>query len=95
MWRTAMNRTVSLTLITVFLNLVAPSASASDRSMRCGVHLIYAGGGRDSARMYEVLKKCGEPIAKHGSTWIYVQSGVRRELTFNAESRLQRIERRG
>jgi hypothetical protein len=89
-----MNRRVSLTLITVFLSLVVPSASASDRSMRCGVHLVYAGGGRDSARMYEVLKKCGEPMTKQGSTWIYVQGGVRRELTFNSESRLQRIERR-
>jgi hypothetical protein len=90
-----MHRTVCLASFAILLGLAAPNALASERSMRCGVHLIYAGGGRDSARMYEVLKKCGEPATKQGSTWIYVQGGVRRELTFNVESRLQRIERRG
>jgi len=65
---------------------------ASDRSMRCGTYLIYAGGGKDSAGMYEVLKKCGEPEAKNGSNWIYEQGSMLRILTFNYEGRLQRIE---
>ena len=85
-------RTVGQNSIVLVLSLVTQSALASDRSMRCGTHLIYAGGGKDSAGMYEVLKKCGEPEAKQGSTWIYIQGNMRRELTFNYESRLQRIE---
>lgn len=67
-------------------------AHASDRSMRCGRHLIYAGGGKDSASMYEVLKKCGEPEAKYGSQWVYVQGSMRRTLTFRGDGRLFLIE---
>ncbi len=77
--------------------ILAPGAMqsmASDRSIRCGTYLIHAGGGKDSAGMYEVLKKCGEPEAKNGNTWIYVQGSMRRILTFNFEGRLQRIESR-
>ncbi len=60
--------------------------------MRCGQHLIYAGGGKDSASMYEVLKKCGEPEAKQGNIWIYKQGSMRRMLTFRGDGKLQRIE---
>ncbi len=74
------------------LALVAIQSVASDRSIRCGTHLIYGGGGKDSAGMYEVLKKCGEPEAKYGDTWIYVQGSMRRILTFNYEGKLLRIE---
>ncbi len=42
--------------------------------------------------MYEVLKKCGEPEAKYGDTWIYVQGSTRKILTFNWEGRVWRIE---
>ena len=76
------------------LTLVAMQSMASDRSIRCGTYLIHAGGGKDSAGMYEVLKKCGEPEAKNGNTWIYVQGSMRRILTFNYEGRLARIESR-
>jgi len=72
--------------------LAAMQSIASDRSIRCGTYLIHAGGGKDSAGMYEVLKKCGEPEAKKGNTWIYVQGSMLRILTFNYEGRLQRIE---
>jgi hypothetical protein len=74
------------------LALVATQSMASDRSIRCGTHLIHGGGGKDSARMYEVLKKCGEPEAKYGDTWIYVQGSMRRILTFNWEGKVLRIE---
>ncbi len=76
------------------LALVAIQSVASDRSIRCGTYLIYGGGGKDSAGMYEVLKKCGEPEAKYGNTWIYVQGSMSRILTFNYEGRLARIESR-
>ena len=72
--------------------LVATQSMAFDRSMKCGTHLINGNGGRDSARMYEVLKKCGEPEAKYGDTWIYVQGNMRRILTFNWEGKVLRIE---
>ena len=74
--------------------LVAMQAVASDRSIRCGTYLIYGGGGKDSAGMYEVLKKCGEPEAKNGNNWIYVQGNMIRVLTFNYEGRLANIESR-
>ena len=74
------------------LALVATQSMASDRSIRCGTHLIRGGGGQDSARMYEVMKKCGEPEAKYGDTWIYVQGSMRRILTFNWEGKVLRIE---
>ena len=78
----------------MMLASVASQSVASDRSMRCGPHLIYAGGGKSSAGMYEVLKKCGEPEAKNGNSWIYTQGSMVRFLTFNHEGRLQRIESR-
>jgi hypothetical protein len=65
---------------------------ASDRSMRCGTHLIYAGGGKDASLMYEILKKCGEPDAKRGNTWVYVQGNSNRYLTFKFDGKLERIE---
>jgi hypothetical protein len=76
----------------LFISLIAMQAVASDRSVRCGTYLIYAGGGKDSASMYEVLKKCGEPEAKNGNNWIYIQGSMLRVLTFNYQGRLQTIE---
>ncbi len=89
-----MRRYAAAILALLLLNLAASPVYASDKSMRCGRHLIVAGGNRDSALMYEVLKKCGEPEAKQGNTWIYTQGNMQRILTFNFESRLQRIESR-
>ena len=78
----------------LFMSTIAMQADASDRSIRCGTYLIYGGGGKDSAGMYEVLKKCGEPEAKNGNNWIYVQGNMIRVLTFNYEGRLANIESR-
>ena len=86
-----------LTLIValgLFMSVNATQAVASDRSIRCSTYLIYGGGGKDSASMYEVLKKCGEPEAKNGNNWIYVQGSMLRVLTFNYEGRLANIESR-
>lgn len=85
-------RIIALISTVLVMSLVTRCAIASDRSMRCGGHLIYAGGGADSSGMYEVLKVCGEPEAKQGNTWIYIQGNVRRQLTFNYDGKLQRIE---
>ena len=58
---THMRKSAFLLTTGLILALVAIQTMASDRSMRCGTYLIHAGGGKDSAGMYEVLKKCGEP----------------------------------
>lgn len=76
----------------LFLTLVAMQAIAADRSMRCGTQIIYSGGGKNSAGMYEVVKKCGEPEVKNGNDWIYRQGSMVRTLTFNYEGRLAVIE---
>jgi len=39
----------------LLISFIAMQAVASDRSIRCGTHLIHGGGGPDSANMYEVL----------------------------------------
>lgn len=86
---------VAKIVVSLFLlSLASAGHAASDRSIRCGTHLIYGGGGKNSAGMYEVLKKCGEPESKHRDKWIYVQGNMIRELTFNYEGRLERIESR-
>ena len=87
-------RFAAVTAAGLFLTLVAMQAVAADRSMRCGTHIIYSGGGKTSAGMYEVLKKCGEPEAKLGNDWIYTQGSMVRTLTFNYEGRLAVIESR-
>ena len=78
----------------LLLTLVAMQAMAADRSMRCGTQIIYSGGGKNSAGMYEVVKKCGEPEEKYGNDWIYTQGSMVRTLTFNYEGRLAVIESR-
>jgi hypothetical protein len=87
-------RITALIAIGLLLTLLAVEAVSSDRSIRCGTFLVYGGGGKDSAGMYEVLKKCGEPEAKNGNTWIYEQGNMIRVLTFNYEGRLEQIESR-
>lgn len=86
------SKALALSIASAIISLATVSAYASDRSMRCGTHLIHAGGGPDSANMYEVLKKCGEPEEKQGSTWVYKQGSMRRMLTFRGDGKLQRIE---
>ena len=81
-------------LAALLLLLFAITVHASDRSIRCGNYLIHAGGGKSASGMYEVLKKCGEPVAQRGDTWIYEQGSMVRVLTFNYEGRLLRIESR-
>ena len=61
-------------------------------SMRCGTHII-SSGGRSGPDKYEVLKKCGEPTARFGNSWVYEYSGgVQRVVVFDANGRLARID---
>jgi len=60
-------------------------------SMRCGTHLITTGGLHGPGK-YEVLKKCGEPTARSGDTWIYDRpGGVKYVVVFDAAGYLARI----
>lgn len=71
--------------------LLMELALAAD-SIRCGTHIITA-GGRHGPGKYEVLKKCGEPTARSGDTWIYEQhGGARRSVVFDASGNLARID---
>ena len=75
-----------LLLSTLLMNLAIAG------SMRCGTHII-SDGGRHGPDKFEVLKKCGEPTARSGNTWIYEQvGGARRVVVFNASSDVARIE---
>ena len=60
-------------------------------SMRCGSHMISTGGLHGPGK-YEVLKKCGEPTARSGDTWIYDRpGGVKYVVVFDAAGYLARI----
>ena len=61
-------------------------------SMRCGTHII-SPAGRHGPGKYEVLKKCGEPTARQGDTWVYEQpQRGKRVLRFDASGNLTRVE---
>ena len=85
---------IKIAATVLLLTVATVQAHSSDRSMRCGTYLIYSGGGKNATGMYEVLKKCGEPVVKNGNTWVYEQGSMNRVLTFNYEGRLAQIESR-
>ncbi len=64
-----------------------PSQAAS---MRCGNYLIHD-TERNGATKYEILKKCGEPESKMGSTWVYKLHNRYYMLSFNNAGRLLTI----
>ena len=76
----------------VALMLLADPA-LSGGSMKCGIHLIHA-GGRHPPSKYEVLKKCGEPTERYGNTWIYEKGSTRRILRFDESRMLATIDSR-
>ena len=76
-----MKQVTKLTLsITAFWLFVGQPAVAG--TIQCGVHYIQDSERRPSTK-YEVLKKCGQPVAKQGNIWVYEQSGgLTKEITF-------------
>lgn len=81
-----------LIIASVFLSTLMLEPAMAAGSMRCGSHIISA-GGRSGPGMYEVLKKCGDPTERFGNTWIYNQSGgATRTVHFNTEGNVMRIE---
>ena len=60
-------------------------------SMRCGTHII-SSGQNNSPGQYEVLKRCGEPDARQGDTWIYERSSsVTKQIRFDGNGRIIEI----
>jgi hypothetical protein len=66
-----------------FCLVAALTVPAQAMSIRCGVHLIQAGGGEDAPSQSEVLDKCGEPAERRGLLWIYHMHGAKWELRFS------------
>ena len=72
----------------VLLLAVGFMKPAAAGSLRCGTHIISSGQG-NSPGQYEVLKRCGEPTVRQGSTWIYeVSSSVTRRIRFDSNGEI-------
>jgi len=72
----------------VLLLAVGFMEPAAAGSLRCGTHIISSGQG-NSPGQYEVLKRCGEPTVRQGSTWIYeVSSSVTRRIRFDSNGEI-------
>lgn len=85
-----MNNMTKTIVAAILFTIAIDSAMA--RSMRCGTHVITT-GLRSSPGMYEVLKRCGEPKARYGNTWIYERSSsVTRVVTFSSNGQIKSIE---
>ena len=77
----------SIVLLSMFLMQTALAGT-----MRCGTHIISTGGLHGPGK-YEVLKKCGEPTARSGDTWIYDKPGGKKYVVvFDAAGYLARID---
>jgi hypothetical protein len=83
------NLIIASTLLSIFM--VEPTFA---NSIRCGTHLITA-GETGSPGMYEVLKRCGEPTARYGKTWVYEKSNspVSNILHFDSSGQLYEIDK--
>ena len=74
------------------LSILMPERAFAVGSMRCGTHIISVGGRRGPGK-YEVLKKCGEPTARTGNSWVYEQpGGATRVVVFDPSGSLTRID---
>jgi hypothetical protein len=68
--------------------------SAFATNLRCGTRLLPS-GLPIGVTQYEVIKACGEPIAKNGNRWIMVRPGERiKILVFDAAGQLAAIHKR-
>jgi len=86
-----MNRKSILIVASVLLSVLMLEPALAE-SMRCGTHIISTGGlhGPDK---YEVLKKCGEPAARFGNTWVYeLSGGIKRSVAFDPSGKVSRID---
>ena len=85
-----MTKTTQLTGAALILAMASLQPAAAS-SMRCGTHII-SSGQANSPGQYEVLKRCGEPTARQGDTWIYEKSSsVTRQIRFDKNGRIIEI----
>lgn len=76
---TNMFKLIGVSLL-LMVGYIQPAAAGS---MKCGTHII-SSGQSNSPGQYEVLKRCGEPDARQGDTWIYEKSSsVTRQVRFD------------
>lgn len=78
------SKLVALIAITILF-----TASVNADAIRCGTHVIEDGELENAPTMEEVLKKCGKPSSREGSSLIYKKKGKR--LDFDTEGRLMSI----
>jgi hypothetical protein len=75
-----------------FLSAIVIAPVPAQGSLRCGSHLI-SGGQGNSPYKHEVLKRCGEPTARNGNSWIYQKSSsVTRVVVFGGNGQVSYIE---
>lgn len=65
------------------------TATVEADAIRCGSHVIEDGELENIPTMEEVLKKCGQPSSREGSSLYYKKKGKR--LDFDTEGRLLSI----
>ena len=79
-------------IIAAFFFSIVVTQPVLANSIRCGTHIITA-GLQESPGMYEVLKRCGEPKARYGNTWVYEKSSsVSHVVTFSSNGQIRSIE---
>jgi len=81
-------KTLLVTFIAGFSMLMFQSVYAG--SMKCGQHII-SDGGRTGPGTYEVLKRCGEPTARQGNTWVYEKGNRRIVVVFKDSGEVSSI----
>lgn len=86
-----MNNKLKLMIAALFASMLFMEPAAAVGSMRCGTHIISAGGDYAPGQ-YEVLKRCGEPASRSGRVWMYKKGSVTKVLHFGGNGTLQRIE---
>jgi len=81
-----------LVIAMFFLSVIVIAPFPAEGSMRCGSRLITGGQG-SSPYKHEVLKRCGQPTARNGNTWIYQKSStVTRVVVFSGSGQVSYIE---
>lgn len=87
-----MTRKLACIFAALLIAAVSIEPAFANGSIRCGTHIVTP-GGRHGPGKYEVLKKCGEPTARQGDTWVYEQPrDGKRVLRFDANGNLTRVE---
>ena len=87
-----MTRKLILIIVAFLFSIITIEPVLASGSMRCGTHIITA-SKRDSPGKYEVLKRCGEPKARYGDTWVYEKSSsVSKVIRFTSDGQIKSIE---